>query len=108
MDATPMKASIDTIAKIIKNDMLTKVLAAHKTDQANLNTLDKQILACRTTRVSQLKAADATRAKYKLKSADHKPCRKIEDSFYTANEKYKTEQRSLKAIKELKCKAYSD
>merc|ERR1719199_2230296 len=52
--ATPMKASVDKIAKIIKNDMMVKVKAAHASDQKALNTLAAEILKCRTDRYAQL------------------------------------------------------
>merc|ERR1719241_8750 len=70
--------------------------------------MDKAIALCRTTRVAQLKKADETRAKYVVQSKLHKPCRTVEDGLYNQNVACKTERRSLKEIKELKCKQYSD
>merc|ERR1719506_1826194 len=60
MSATPMKASVAAIQKIIKNDMLPKVLAAHKSDQKSLNDLATAVEKCRTDKTTQLAAADVT------------------------------------------------
>merc|ERR1719217_679454 len=106
--ATPMKASVDKIAKIIKNDMMVKVKAAHATDQLELYTLSNATLKCRTDRLKQLKIANTTRDTYKVESLLHKPCRTVEDGLYNQNVACKTERHSLKEIKELKCKQYSE
>jgi hypothetical protein len=72
-DATPMKASVDKISKIIKNDMMVKVKAAHVTDQKELNTLAAAVLKCRTDRYKQLNISHKTRLTYKVESKLHKP-----------------------------------
>jgi hypothetical protein len=106
--ATPMKASVDKIAKIIKNDMMVKVKPAHAADQKELNTLAAAVLMCRTDRYAQLNISHKTRLTYKVESKLHKPCRTVEDGLYNQNVACKTERHSLKEIKELKCKQYSE
>merc|ERR1719235_783865 len=114
MDATPMKASVAAITKIIKNDMLPKVVAFHNKDQLSLFNKSNATDKCRTDMNTALAAADVTREEYKniSKGVNNQPghltCRKLEETLYTANEACKTEQKRLKVIKEAKCKIYSD
>merc|ERR1719412_1969567 len=44
--ATPMGDSVKKIKKIITNNMMVRVKSAHKSDQSELNALNKAIFKC--------------------------------------------------------------
>merc|ERR1719456_111656 len=63
--ATPMGGSVKKIEDLITKDMMPKVIAAHKSDQASLIRLANEIKKCGSTKASALKGAAPKLATYK-------------------------------------------
>merc|ERR1740127_20785 len=104
--ATPMGGSVKKIKDLLTKTMMPKVIAAHKSDQNQLNRLVKEIAKCGTTKDSALKGAKVSFNKYKKESRYHKSCRGDEAVKYTSKKNCLTQQKALYNIKVLKCKAF--
>merc|ERR1719162_2041361 len=106
--ATPMGSSVTVIKDLIEKDMLGRVTKAHASNQDELNKASALTKACGSTKIVQLALAAKITVKYVANSKLHKSCRVDESSLYTRNVACHKEWLSLKKIKELKCKAFSD
>merc|ERR1719421_2030323 len=76
--ATPMGGSVKQIANIIGKTMMPKVMAAHRSDQANLIRLANEISKCGSVKNAALRKSKPAKNQYLSNSRFHKKCRSSE------------------------------
>jgi hypothetical protein len=101
--ATPMGGSVAKIADILKNSMLPKVKAAHKSDQDEITRLIGVISKCTSDQKRLLKISGSDQAKYAKNSKAHKRCRNSEAVKFTTKKNCLVAQANLKLVKKGKC-----
>merc|ERR1719247_2353251 len=102
-----MGSSVKKITDILIKTMMPKVLAAHKTDQRELNRLAKEIAKCGRAKDSGLRVANVAFKKYRAGSKLHKQCRSDEAIKYTSKMNCASQEKSKQQIKALKCNAFA-
>jgi len=105
--ATPMGGSVKQIAGILTNTMMPKVIAAHKSDQATINRLAKEINKCGSTKNSALRKSQPSSRTYRTMSRFHQKCRSQEAVQRTSRNSCWSQRRALHRVKVLTCKHFA-
>merc|ERR1719456_1613614 len=105
--ATPMGGSVKKIEDLITKDMMPKVIAAHKSDQASLIRLANEIKKCGSTRDGSLKKAQPPRANYLSYSKNHQKCRADQAVLFTSQNSCISQQQALYREQMLRCNYFA-
>jgi len=105
--ATPMGSSVGSIKKLIETTMMPKILAAHKTDQHEINELMADVRQCGKAKKVGLSAAVKKKHAYQKLSPTHKICRGLEAVFRTERTACWEMLKDKKKIKKLKCEEFA-
>jgi len=105
--ATPMGGSVKTIQNLLVKTMMPKIIAAHKSDQTQLNRLIVEIKKCGSTKVSALKKAKPANAVYASNSRLHQKCRNGEAVLLASKKACMQQQRAKYNEKILRCKYFA-
>jgi len=104
--ATPMGGSVKTIENLLVKTMMPKIIAAHKSDQVNLNRLNNEIKKCGSTKDSALRKAKPASGVYASNSRLHQKCRAGEAILLASKNACLQQQRALYNEKVLRCKFF--
>merc|ERR1719163_1332558 len=105
--ATPMGGTVKTIKTLIETDMMVKVLAAHKSNQEELDKLGAVVTKCSTTRDASLTDAAKFTTTYTTKSPLHKDCRKSEADLYNQAVTCHQEWKAAKGLMKAECDGFA-
>jgi len=100
---TPMGGSVKVIEDVLVKTMMPKVIAAHVSDQKNLNRLIADLHKCSTTKNGALKKSMPARNLYTKMSREHIRCRAAESVNLQSKNVCLNQQRALYNEKVLKC-----
>jgi len=106
---TPMGESVESMKKLITDDMIPKIFKAHADDQKYLDGLIKDLgEGCDSVRKEGESVAEHQKSQYVQASASHKNCRMSEASYATMAKSCDMEVKAARQIQALKCKQLSD
>lgn len=105
--ATPFGNSVSQISKLIEDDMMPKVLAAHTANQRELEKLMDEVHDCAMTKNISVQKADTKKTMYLKMSPLHKTCRSGEAGKYTEKTECLGELRDKRGLMKLKCKEFA-
>merc|ERR1740133_623636 len=105
--ATPMGGSVKQIENLLTKTMMPKIIAAHKSDQTNLNRLNNEIKKCGSTKDSALKKAKPANGVYASNSRLHQKCRAGEAVLLASKKACLQQQRARYNEKVLRCKFFA-
>jgi len=101
--ATPMGGSVKKIEDLLTKNMMPKIIAAHKSDQARLYQLANAIKKCGGIRDANLRKAQPTRNLYLRNSRYHRSCRSQEAVRLASKKACLNDQMAKYREKRLRC-----
>lgn len=105
--ATPFGSSVAQLTTIVAKNMMPRVSAAHKTDEAELKKLQKAVQDCSANKEKQIALALPKQKTYKAQSPKHVACRQVEASLHTDKLSCWLDEGDKKTVKQLKCKEFA-
>merc|ERR1719235_3029358 len=106
-EGSPVMTSVNTMKKIVSDQMIPTIHKAHKQDQDLINKIvaDASTGACKTIKDGSNALAAKEKTTYDARSTSHKSCRVEEASLATSKATCEASVKAAKALKELQCKA---